>query len=64
MNDGIDPELCSLTYTTVDQVAEVVASLEGAVLMAKVDIETSYCLVPVHPHDRPLEAVQWQGQSM
>ena len=27
VNDGIDPDLCSLTYTSVDKVAEVIATL-------------------------------------
>ena len=62
VNDGVDPALCSLTYTTVDQVAEIIANLGGAALMAKVDIESAYSLVPVHPHDRALQALQWQGQ--
>ena len=30
-------------------------------LMAKIDIESAYRLVPVHPHDRPLQAMEWQG---
>ena len=62
VNDGVDPTLCSLTYTTVDQVAEIIANLGGAALMAKVDIESAYRLVPVHPHDCALQALQWQGQ--
>ena len=35
-------------------------SAQGA-LIAKVDIELAYRLIPVHPHDRPLQAVQWDG---
>ena len=62
VNDGIDPALCSLAYTTVDQVAEVVTRLGTAALLAKVDIESAYRLIPVHPHDRPLQAVRWEGQ--
>ena len=31
--------------------------------MAKTDIESAYRMVPVHPGDRPLLAVQWAGQS-
>ena len=38
VNDGIDPALCSLAYTTVDQVAEVVTRLGTAALLAKVDM--------------------------
>ena len=52
----------SLAYTTVDQVAEVVARLGTAALLAKVDIESAYRLIPVHPQDRPLQAVRWEGQ--
>ena len=62
VNDGIDPALCSLAYTTVDQVAEVVARLGTAAFLAKVDIESAYRLIPVHPQDRPLQAVRWEGQ--
>ena len=31
-------------------------------LLAKVDIELAYCLIPVHPTDSPLQAVRWQEQ--
>ena len=65
VNDGIDPDLCSLTYTSVDKVAEVIATLPRGGLLAKIDIESAYRLVPVHPLDRPLDrplqAVVWGG---
>ena len=61
VNDGIDPDLCRLRYTTVDHVAEVVASYPPGTLLAKVDVESAYRLVPVHPLDRPLQAVEWAG---
>ncbi|KAL5509536.1 hypothetical protein EMCRGX_G004926 [Ephydatia muelleri] len=35
VNDGIDPELCSLHYTSVDDVATVAAELGQGALMAK-----------------------------
>ena len=62
VNDGIDPTLCSLTYSTVDDVADLIATLGQGTLLAKVDIESAYRLIPVHPHDRPLLAVQWDGR--
>ena len=52
VNDGNDPELCSLRYTSVDDAAMAAAGLGQGALMAKVDIEAAYHLVPVHPHDR------------
>ena len=62
VNDGIDPEFCSLSYTSVDHVAEDAVRLGVGALMATVDIESAYRLIPVHPEDRPLQAVQWREQ--
>jgi hypothetical protein len=58
MNDGIDPALCSLSYTTVDDIAELVLELGKCSLLAKVDIESAYRLIPVHPQDRPLQVME------
>ena len=62
VNDGIDPSFCSLCYTTVDEVAARVAHLGRGTLLAKIDIESAYRLLPVHPHDRPLQAIKWNNQ--
>ena len=32
--------------------------------MAKADIKQAYCMVPVHPEDRHLLGVQWQGHVL
>ena len=63
VNDGIDPERCSMSYITVDVVAKKLASLGPGALMAKVDVEAAYRLIPVHPKDRHLLAVQWKGAT-
>ncbi|KAL5468945.1 hypothetical protein EMCRGX_G030105 [Ephydatia muelleri] len=54
VNDGIDPVLCSLSYVSINTVAAIVVSLGAGSLLAKIDIESAYRLVPVHPDDRPL----------
>ena len=59
INDGIDPSLCSLSYISVDQVADIATQYGRGVLLAKVDIESPYRLIPVHPQDCPLLAVVW-----
>ena len=59
VNDGIDPALCSLSYISVEQVAAVAAGYGEGALMAKIDIESAYRLIPVHPHDRPVQAMRW-----
>ena len=51
-----------MSYITVDMVAGVVTALGRGSLLAKVDVEAAYRLIPVHPHDRPLQAVMWQNQ--
>ena len=63
MNEGIDPELCSLSYVSVDEIANIVMHLGTGALMAKVDVESAYRLIPVHSHDRPLQAVEWKGRT-
>ena len=49
MNDGINSEICSLSYITVDDAAKVIL-LKGS--GAKMDIKSAYRIVPVHPEDR------------
>ena len=61
VNDGIDPDLCSMSYITVDEVARLATELGEGALLAKVDIESAYRQIPVHPQDRPLQAMQWDG---
>ena len=62
VNDGIDPNLCSLHYTSVEDVATVAAQLGRGALLAKVDIESAYRLIPVHPRDRWLLGMKWEGR--
>ena len=62
VNDGIDPSLCSLAYATVDDVAGIVVQLGRGSLLSKIDIESAYRLIPVHPDDRPLQAIKWKQQ--
>jgi len=63
VNDGIDFEFCSLSYTLVDEVALIIARLDTGALMAKIDIEAAYQLLTVHPQDRVLQAVQWKSKT-
>ena len=54
VNDGIDPALCSLSYTSVDDAAAEISAMGRGTLLAKLDIKNAYRIVPVHPEDRPL----------
>ena len=61
INDGIRSELCSLKYTSVERVARAAQQLGRGALLAKLDIKSAYRLVPVHPGDRNLPAIEWHG---
>ena len=62
VNDGIDPALCSLHYTTVEDIAKIITEVGKGALLAKFDIESAYRLIPAHPQDRPLQAMHWDGK--
>lgn len=62
VNDGIDGSLTSLTYVKVDDIIQQVLLLGKGSLMAKMDIESAFRIVPVHPDDRPLLGMKWDTQ--
>lgn len=60
VNDGISPDLCSLSYISVDDVAKIIAKLGPRTQLAKVDIKSAYRMVPIHPDDRHLLGMKWE----
>ena len=61
LNHDTDPDICPLCYTTVDSIADRIFRIGKGSLLAKVDIEAAYRLVPVHPDDC-LRAMSWESQ--
>ena len=47
----------------MDAVAAVITSLGQGTLLAKIDIRAAYRLIPVHPDDRPLLGIEWEGSA-
>ena len=60
-NDGIDRELSSVAYTSVDDVIRRVLAVGKGALIAKADVKAPYRNVPVHPRDRWLLGMRWEG---
>ena len=54
VNDGVSRELCSLTYASVDDAAKLVLEAGHGAILAKLDVQSAYRNVPVHPDDRAL----------
>lgn len=61
VNDGIAKSLCSLSYTNVDNTVQRVLACGQGTLLAKMDIESAFRNIPVHPHDRHLLGMAWEG---
>lgn len=51
VNNGINPEWCSLSYAFTDNTADTILQLGRGTCLAKVDIQSAYRIVPVHPTD-------------
>ena len=62
VNDGIQKERCSLQYVKIDEVVDTIVSLGGGTELAKIDIKSAYRIVPIHPEDKPLLGMRWQGK--
>ena len=62
VNDGIEADLCSLKYPSVDDAVRKLLVKTPGMLMAKVDIENAYQNVPVHPDDWQLLGMRWRDR--
>ncbi len=62
INDGIDKDLCSLVYVTVDMAIEQITKLGQGSRLAKIDIQHAYRIIPIHPQDRLLVGMQFEGR--
>ncbi|MCG8045582.1 MAG: hypothetical protein JAY66_07850 [Candidatus Thiodiazotropha taylori] len=51
VNDFIDPDLCSVLYTSFDEAVHMVQDLGRGCLLGKSDIKSAFRLLPVSPQD-------------
>ena len=61
VNDRIDSTISSLHYVKVDDAVKELFRQGHGSCMAKVDIQSAYRTVPVHPRDWWLLGMQWKG---
>lgn len=62
VNNGIECGLCSLQYVSVEDIVHKIERMGKGTLLAKVDLKAAYRMVPVHPQDRLLLGMEWEGQ--
>ena len=61
VNDGIPSAVCSLNYVMIDDAVKAVIVKGAGALLAKVDIQSAYRSVPVHPDDQWLLGTIWEN---
>lgn len=61
VNEAIEQDLCSVSYSSVDHAVKLAQSLGRGCLLAKLDLKEAYRAVPVHPSDQRFLAVAWNG---
>ena len=60
VSDGINKDLCSLKYASVEDAVQRIWSMGTNTLLAKIDIQHAYRNIPVHVEDRVLLVMQWR----
>ena len=53
--------LCSMAYISADDAIHHIITLGRGTLLAKINIKSAFHLIPVHPANRHLLAMVWQG---
>ena len=48
VNDGVQKDLCSMAYISDDAIRKIITLGKGT-LLAKIDIKSAFCLIPVQP---------------
>ena len=61
VNDGIPEELCSLSYVGIKDAVRAIQDRGRGAMMAKVDVKSAYRNIPVHPEDRWMMGMMWEG---
>ena len=61
VNDGFPAHFCSLQYVTIDKAIKGIIQSGQGTLLAKINVKSAFCLLPIHPADRHLLGMEWQG---
>lgn len=61
INEHIDPQFTTVTYTSFDTVVQTISTLGPMALLAKVDIKNAFRLLPIYPGDFELLGIYING---
>lgn len=60
INHSIPPEFSTVKYASVDDAISIIQRQGKGCAMAKTDVRSAFCIVPVHLSDYPLLGFQWK----
>ena len=61
MNNGIPDELATVHYAGIDDAVRAIKKLGRGAFLVKLDIESAFKIVPIHPDDHHLLGMAWDG---
>ena len=62
VNDGISSADASMSYSRIDDAAHLIVNAGHGAFVAKIDIANTFRIIPMHPDDRYILGMQWQGK--
>lgn len=60
-NDSIPQESSSVHYATISDATRMIKRFGSGCFMAKTDIKSAFCIIPIHPTDFELVGMKWDG---
>ena len=63
VNDKISSDLCSLRYPSVDDAVGYILAMGRHTQLVKIDLKDAYRILPIHPEDRRLLGINWEGHT-
>jgi len=63
VNNAIPSDVAQMHYSSVLDAAAMVRSLGPGALLAKMDLQNAYRILPVHADDHPLLAIRWKDAT-
>ena len=64
VNSYIDPELSSVSYSSLDNIFDKINELGNNVLLSKMDIKSAFRLLPIYPGDFGLMGIYVDGNYL
>ena len=61
INDGIPSEYSAVSYAMIEDAIKTLKCAGQGCFLAKTDIKSAFCIVPIHPDDYHLLGFMWRN---